>query len=49
MVYPFFGDEDSLASLLSNEKQQILVSVHFMGILLILETKDTFDIKDNPN
>ncbi|CAK58034.1 unnamed protein product (macronuclear) [Paramecium tetraurelia] len=49
MTYPLFGDEDILSQLLNNEKQQTLIVVHFLGMLLILETKDTVDVKENPN
>ncbi|CAD8169475.1 unnamed protein product [Paramecium pentaurelia] len=49
MIYPIFGDEEILSQLINNEKQQTLVVVHFLGMLLILETKDTIDVKDNPN
>ncbi|CAD8194622.1 unnamed protein product [Paramecium octaurelia] len=49
MTYPIFGDEEILSQLLNNEKQQTLIVVHFLGMLLILETKDTIDVKENPN
>ncbi|CAD8097225.1 unnamed protein product [Paramecium primaurelia] len=49
MIYPLFGDEDVLSQMINNEKQQTLVVVHFLGLLLILETKDTIDVKENPN
>ncbi|CAD8199684.1 unnamed protein product [Paramecium octaurelia] len=49
MIYPLFGDEDFLSQMINNEKQQTLVVVHFLGLLLILETKDTIDVKENQN
>ncbi|CAD8117327.1 unnamed protein product [Paramecium sonneborni] len=49
MIYPLFGDEEILSQMINNEKQQTLIIVHFLGMLLILETKDTMDIKENPN
>ncbi|CAD8113470.1 unnamed protein product [Paramecium sonneborni] len=49
MIYPIFGDEEILSQMINNEKQQTLIIVHFLGMLLIMETKDTIDVKENPN
>lgn len=41
MAYQLFADNDCLERLLANEKRITSISVHLLGILLIIETRET--------
>lgn len=44
MAYQLFADNDCLERLLANEKRITSITVHLLGILLIIETRETYSV-----